>query len=133
MKFYLTTVKSAKCKILYSTNSWQKWNNRNSYTFLVRGKIVVAILKNNLVEFCDIKLVTDLYSATSYLATSRNSSTAISNTKEDTYYRIICIQELESTWASMIRGINKQLVLTIHMNKIYIQQHQWISNNVIYK
>lgn len=107
----------------------------------MRGKTVVAILKNNLVEFCDIKLATDLYLATSYLAMSRNSSTAISNTKEDTYYRIICIQELESTWASIIRVINKQIcayytheILQLKtMNKIYIQQHQRISNNVIYK
>lgn len=60
MRFYLTTIKLAKCGMLYNTKNWQNCEKIDFYTLLVRVKSGIAIFRNNLAKCSDITYETNL-------------------------------------------------------------------------
>lgn len=59
MRFYLTTIKLAKCRMLYDTKTWQKCE-KTAFLYVGEGKNWCSHFRNNLEEFSDIKYVTNL-------------------------------------------------------------------------
>lgn len=109
--FYLTTTKLTKCRCWTIPKAGKNVRKQEFLYNTGEGKNWRSYFRNSLAEFSDIKYVTHLNSAPPHLVyVPREALPQLQATwGKGTFYlfEFICTQELESTQASIIRGIHQ--------------------------